>query len=160
MSGDRGDAARAEFRRCFNMDAINVRCRRHNVTLFGYGPFEAALDLRGSEGQSGFNYVTLWHDEDQRALYPILVDLHQAGWRSCHTGSEQAGDQAIFTRPGAPVLFSIDISYFGNRRLRIFPAGTPQKLSGPCVADDSLGIFGLNVRRGRAPATAAPAPKP
>lgn len=144
-SGDIAAAKRAGFTNCFNMDAINVRCRRHGAMFLGHGPFEAAVDLRGSEGQSGFDHLTIWHDEDQRALYAVLLSLHRAGWRSCHTGSERAGDQAIFTHPSEPVRISVDISYFGERRLRVFPKWRTQKLSSACVPDEGLGMFNLNV---------------
>lgn len=145
VSGGMDTALQAGFRNCFNMDAIHVRCRRKGVMVFGHGPYEAAVDLRGSEGQSGFDHLTLWHDDDQRALYKILVSLHRAGWRSCYTGTERAGDQVIFTRGDAPVRFSIDVSYFGERRLRVFPAWKAQKLSGRCVPNEGLGMFNLGV---------------
>lgn len=113
--------------------------------LYGHGPYEAALDLQGSNGQSGFDHLTLWHEDDQRALYKILVSLHRMGWRSCLTGAGRAGDQAIFTREGAPVRISIDISYYGERRLRIFPNWKPQRLSSRCDPNEGLGVFNLNV---------------
>lgn len=144
VSGDLQSAQSRGFRNCFNLDAINVRCRRHGAFVFGHGPYEAAVDLRGSKGQSGFDHLTLWHDQDQRAVYDILVSLHRAGWRSCHTGSSHAGDQAIFTHPGAAVRISVDISFYGNRRLRVFPTWKPQRLSSRCVPNEGLGIFGLN----------------
>lgn len=144
VSGDAALAARAGFRTCFNMDAVNVRCRRQAVTVLGNGPYQAAVDLRGSRGQSGFDHLTLWHDQDQRALYSILVSLHRQGWRSCHTGTDRAGDQALFTHPDAPVRISIDISYYAERRLRILPNWKPQKLSTRCVPDKGLGLFNLD----------------
>ena len=145
VSGNLDDALRERFDRCFNMDAINVRCRRHGVMLYGHGPFEAAVDLRGSVGQSGFDHLTLWHDNDQDALYAVLVSLHRLGWRSCHTGTDRAGDQAIFTLRGAPVRFSIDISHFGDRRLRLFPSWKKQKLTSRCIPNEGLGIFNIDV---------------
>lgn len=145
VSGDLQSALRTGFRNCFNLDAINVRCRRHGVFVQGHGPYEAAVDLRGSKGQSGFDHLTLWHDQDQRAVYDILVSLHRAGWRSCHTGNQHSGDQAIFTHPAARVRISVDISFYGNRRLRVFPTWKPQRLSSRCVPNEGLGIFGLNV---------------
>ena len=145
VSGNLDAAVRAGFDNCFNMDAINVRCRRPGVMLYGHGPYEAAVDLRGSEGQSGFDHLTLWHDDDQGALYQILVSLHRMGWRSCHTGTDRAGDQAIFTHGEAAVRISIDISYYGERRLRVFPSWKPQRLSSPCIPNEGLGIFNLNV---------------
>jgi hypothetical protein len=145
VSGSLEAAHRAGFRNCFNTDAIHVRCRRGGVMLLGHGPFEAAMDLLGSYGQAGFDHLTIWHDDDQRALYPILQSLHRAGWRSCHTGTDRAGDQVIFTRPGAAVRFSIDVSYYGERRLRVFAGWRGQKLSSPCVPDEGLGLFNLDV---------------
>lgn len=145
VSGNLDAAERAGFDYCFNTNAIKVRCRRHGVMLFGNGPYEAAVDLRGSEGQSGFDHLTLWHDDDQQALYKILVSLYRMGWRSCITGTGRAGDQAIFTHEHAPVRISMDISYFGERRLRVFPSWNPQRLSSPCVPNEGLGVFNLNV---------------
>lgn len=113
--------------------------------FYGHGPYEAAVDLRGSKGQSGFNHLTLWHDDDQEALYDTLVSLHRKGWRSCYTGTDRAGDQAIFTHRDVRVRISIDISYYNKRRLRVFPSWVPQKLSSPCIPNEGLGIFNLNV---------------
>jgi hypothetical protein len=144
IAGDMEAAQRAGFRRCFNMDAINVRCRRAGVMLYGHGPYQAAIDLRGSKGQSGFDHLTLWHDTDQDALYQVLLSLHRNGWRSCHTGSDHAGDQAIFTHPSVPIRISMDISYYGERRLRIFPSWKPQKMSSRCVPNEGLGMFNLD----------------
>jgi hypothetical protein len=138
-------AARGGFRHCFNMDAVHVRCRRAGVTLYGRGPYEAAVDLRGSRGQSGFDHLVLWHDGDQRALYDILPSLHRRGWRLCITGTDRAGDQAIFTRKGEPVRISMDISYYGKRRLRILPLDKPQELSTRCIPQKGLSVFNLNV---------------
>jgi hypothetical protein len=144
VSGSLDAAKRAGFVRCFNMDAINVRCRRPGVMIHGLGPFEAAVDLRGSEGQSGFDHLTLWHDEDQSALYKVLVSLHRMGWRSCLTGTDRAGGQAIFTHPNSPVRVSVDISYYGERRMRIFPKWRPQRMSTKCVPNEGLGVFNLD----------------
>ena len=145
VAGDIAEARQAGFTRCFNTDAVNVRCRRPVAMFYGHGPFEAAVDLRGREGQSGFDHLTIWHEDDQRALYAVVLSLYKAGWRSCHTGGEFSGDQAIFTRPGAPVRISIDISYYGDRRMRVFPTWRGQKMSSKCVPDEGLGIFNLNV---------------
>jgi hypothetical protein len=144
VSGSLDAATRAGFSHCFNMDAINVRCRRHGVMFLGHGPYEAAIDLRGSNGQSGFDHLTLWHDDDQQALYRILVSLHRTGWRSCHTGTDVAGDQAVFTHREARVRISVDISYYGERRLRVFPSRKPQRLSSKCIPNEGLGMFNLN----------------
>jgi hypothetical protein len=145
VSGSVDEALRAGFGSCFNTDAINMRCRRHGVMLYGHGPYEAAVDLRGSNGQSGFDHLTIWHDRDQRALYKILVPLHRMGWSFCYTGNERGGDQAIFTRGNSPVRISMDISRYGDRRLRIFPTWKPQRLSSPCIPSKGLEIFNLDV---------------
>jgi hypothetical protein len=71
--------------------------------------------------------------------------LHRLGWRDCITGTERAGDQAIFTLAGAQVWISVDISYYGKRRLRIFPSTATPKLSSKCIPQRGLEIFNLNV---------------
>ncbi len=145
VSGSLALAVRSGFTSCFNTDAIRFRCRKHRVQILGQGPFQAAVDLRGSKSQSGFDHVVLWHDDDQRALYDVLVPLHRLGWRDCITGTERAGDQAIFTLAGAQVWISVDISYYGKRRLRIFPSTATPKLSSKCIPQRGLEIFNLNV---------------
>ncbi len=144
-SGSLALATRSGFTSCFNMDAIRLRCRNHRVLFLGQGPYQAAVDLRGSKGQSGFDHVVLWHDDDQRALYQVLVPLHRKGWRACVTGTERAHDQAIFTLAGAKVWISVDISYYGKRRLRVFPSTIPPKLSSECIPQAGLEIFNLKV---------------
>lgn len=145
VSGDRPSATAAGFTRCVSVDAVSLRCRRSGVTLAGAGPYEAAVDLRGSDGQSGFGHLTLWHDEDQRALYAAILALAKDGWRFCWTGTDRAGDQAIFTKQGEAVRIYMDISYWGKRRIRIFPAATAPKPSTPCVPEPDLGLFGLSL---------------
>jgi len=144
-SGSLALALRLGFTSCFNMDAVRLRCRKRRVSFMGQGPFDAAVDLRGREGQSGFDHVVLWHADDQRALYDVLIPLYRDGWRACITGTERAGDQAIFTKAGAPVWVSVDISYYSKRRLRIFPKAVPPRLSTACIAQRGLEIFNLNV---------------
>ena len=144
-SGSLAFARELGFTACFNMDAIRVRCRKPRVSFLGHGPYEAAVDLWGSKGQSGFDHVVMWHADDQRALYDVLIPLHRRGWRACITGTERAGDQAIFTLAGAPVWISVDISYYGKRRLRIFPKPITPKLSSACIPQRGLEIFNLNV---------------
>lgn len=141
VSGDLATARRAGFVDCFNIDAVHVRCRRHGIMLYGNGPYEAAVDLRGSEGQSGFDHVTLWHDGDQAALYHVLASLDQLGWSSCHTEIGHSGGEAIFAKPYAAVFASIDISYYGKRRLRLFPTWHQIRLAGPCFPDHGLELF-------------------
>ena len=48
-------------------------------------------------------------------------ELAEQGWDQCRTGQEDRGDQRILTKPGSPVRVSIDITYWGKRRLRILP---------------------------------------
>ena len=98
-----------------------MRCRRGGVMFLGYGPFNAALDLNGSNGGGGFNQLTLWHDRDQNAAIPVGTALERQGWRSCFTGEGNKGDQAIYAHPRAPVRISMDLSYWGKRRLRVIP---------------------------------------
>lgn len=145
VSGDWQSAWAAGFNRCIYVDAISMRCRKAGVELFGAGPYEAAVDLLGRNGRGGFRQLTLWHDGDQRALYDAIVELAERGWRFCHTGSDRAGDQAIFTRPDTAFKIYMDISYWGKRRLRIFPNAFAPRPSTPCIPEKSLGLFGLNV---------------
>ena len=88
----------------------------------GKGPFSGALDLRHPDGGGGFHQLTLWHPSDQKAVASVGAMLKAQGWSLCRTGpTEFRGDQEIYTRAGARVRFSIDISYWGKRRLRILP---------------------------------------
>lgn len=121
VSGSFADAQRNGFDACFNPDAIRVRCRRHAVMLLAQGPYEAAVDLAGGRGGGGFYELTLWHDRDQYAVYKIRDALKNKGWRYCYTGTDRRGDQVIFTRQGVPVRISMDLSYWGKRRLRVIP---------------------------------------
>jgi len=120
VSGSVGDARRAGFTRCL-ADRKEMRCRRDGVTFLGLGPLNAAADLVGSDGRGGFDQLTLWHDRDQNAFIPLVTRLEREGWRACFTGEDRKGDQAIYTRPGLPVRISMDLSYWGKRRLRIIP---------------------------------------
>jgi hypothetical protein len=100
----------------------HLRCRREGVMLKGQGPFSAAADLLYSDGSGGFYELTLWHNGDQRTTSAFGDMLEKQGWEICRTGpNENRGDQAIYTKAGAPVRFSIDLSYWGKRRLRILP---------------------------------------
>jgi hypothetical protein len=147
ISGDPAFARRSGFRDCIHLDSVHIRCRRGNMRVFGMGPFEAAVDLSGADGESGFDRLTLWREGDQDALYRVVVPLTRRGWRYCYTGTEQAGDQAIFTRPGEAVRISIDISYYGKRRLRILPNWNRTGTGGKCTPDDSVLRFGADVAR-------------
>lgn len=144
VSGDLANAWRAGFDDCLNGDAVNVRCRRHGVMIYGNGPYEAAVDLRGSKGQFGFDHLTVWNDGDQSALFKVAGSLHDRGWTSCHTEFSLGGGQAIFTHRASPVFVSIDLNYYDRRRLRVFPVWYSLELAGPCIPDKDLGLFGLD----------------
>lgn len=120
VRGSLADAHKAGFARCAEL-ARKLRCRREGVMLQGEGPYHAAVDLAGGDGRGGFRELTLWHDRDQYSLYRVRDALRRQGWRSCITGDGRKGDQMIFTRNAAPVRFSMDISYWGKRRMRIIP---------------------------------------
>jgi hypothetical protein len=120
VSGSLEDALKAGFTKC-RADTTEMRCRRNAVMFLGFGPLNAALDLNGNNGGGGFDQLTLWHDSDQNAAIPIGVALQEHGWSSCFTGDGRWGDQAIYTLEGAPVRISMDISYWGKRRIRVIP---------------------------------------
>lgn len=122
VSGSLADARKAGFGRCAE-DRASMRCRRDGVMFLGQGPYDAALDLVGSDGAGGFDQLTLWHGRDQGAVLAITALLQRRGWRSCFTGEEGKGDQAIYSLEGSPVKISMDISYWAKRRLRVIPAG-------------------------------------
>ncbi len=121
MSGSLADAKRAGFVDCIQYDPNSMRCRRHNVTFEDSGPYEAAVDLIGSEGSGGFDQLTLWHDQDQYAVFDITDALDKKGWRNCNTGTGDRGDQNIYTHAGVQVRMSMDLSYWGKRRMRVMP---------------------------------------
>ena len=121
VSGSLTDAQRAGFTDCAQRDSRSMRCRRHDVTFKGVGPYEAAVDLDGNDGSGGFGELILWHDQDQYAVYAVSNLLEGEGWKSCMTGTEDKGDQIIYTRRNALVRISMDLSYWGKRRLRIIP---------------------------------------
>jgi hypothetical protein len=121
VSGSLEDAYKAGFTRC-RSEWNRMRCRRNNVMLLGHGPFNAAVNLDGGDGGGGFDELTLWHDRDQDAAIAIGNDLERQGWRSCYTGEGRRGDQAVYTHADASVRVSLDLSYWGKRRLRIIPS--------------------------------------
>jgi hypothetical protein len=133
VSGNLADAHRARFDDCFNMDAVHMRCRRHGVILDGQGPYEAAVDLRGGRGESGFDQLILWHDSDQTAVYRVTERLKNKGWQFCFSGTDRWGDQAVFTRGGMSLRISMDLSYWGKRRLRLMPDWNRRELDKPCT---------------------------
>jgi hypothetical protein len=120
VQGSLADAQRAGFIDCYK-DTRSVRCRRDRVTVKGLGPYNAAVDLLYGDGSGGFYELTVWSEGDQADLYAVGHLLMKQGWAQCRTGGEFWGDQEIYTRPGSPIRFSIDISYWGKRRLRILP---------------------------------------
>jgi hypothetical protein len=122
-TGSARDAERLGFTTCVTF-TTEIRCRREGVLLLGHGPFSAAVDLGGSEGERGFDHLVLWHDRDQNALLTLTGGLRAAGWQGCLTGDDDRGDQAIYTRPDMPVRLSLDLSYWGKRRLRVIPDTT------------------------------------
>ena len=122
ISGSLADARRAGFTACVQPDWGSMRCRRHAVMLYGAGPFEAAVDLAGNDGSGGFDQLVLWHDRDQYAVYKITDVLDRTGWKNCSTGTADRGDQIIYTRTGVQARISMDLSYWGRRRLRVIPA--------------------------------------
>jgi hypothetical protein len=122
VTGSLADARRAGFTDCVQPDYVSMRCRKHKVMVDGTGPYEAAVDLVGGDGSGGFDQVVLWHDRDQYAVYKITDMLDHTGWQSCNTGVDEKGDQMIYSRKGARVRISMDLSYWGKRRLRILPA--------------------------------------
>ncbi len=129
VRGSLADARRAGFTDCVQPDWDSLRCRRHGVTVKGAGPFEAAVDLAGHDGSGGFDELIVWHEADQYAVYKITDVLDAERWRNCSTGTGDRGDQIVYTRPGEAVRMSMDLSYWGKRRLRVIPdAGTKR----PC----------------------------
>jgi hypothetical protein len=121
VRGSAADAQAAGFTRCVTI-ARSLRCRREGVMVEGKGPFSAAVDLLYSDGSGGFDQLIFWDDRDQNAVNVVGDLLEARGWQLCRTGpNEDRGDQEIYTKAGAPVRFSIDLSYWGKRRLRILP---------------------------------------
>jgi len=130
VAGTVADAQRAGFTRCLDF-AANYRCRRAGIRIFGAGPFEAAVDARGRDGAGGFDQLTIWDERDQHAVSAIGRDLVRRGWQLCRTGQEDRGDQNVYTKAGSPVRISIDVTYWGKRRLRVLPErGQP---TGACL---------------------------
>lgn len=121
VSGTLADARAGGFTNCA-ADTTTMRCRREGVMLVGHGPYSAAIDLYGSDGRGGFDQVILWHNIDQYGVYAIADELEKnRGWSTCMTGTDERGDQQIYTRKGEKVRVSMDLSYWGKRRIRIIP---------------------------------------
>ena len=119
VSGSLAQLRRAGFGGCTS-GTTSMRCGRRNVRWGELGPYQAAADLRGSDGRGGFDHLTLWHDQDQSAVNLIGEALKREGWKMCLTGEGRNGNQAVYTRDGSPVWVSMDLSYWMKRRLRVF----------------------------------------
>lgn len=85
------------------------------------GPLEAAVDLKGGDGEGGFNELTFWHVHDNNVVLRIAKAFEEAGWKSCQTGDDVRGDQVIYSKDGSPFRVFMDISYYAKRRLRLIP---------------------------------------
>lgn len=120
ITGNLDFARSAGFTRCMELGRY-LRCRREGITFGGSGPYHAAVDAVGREGASGFHELSLWSETDQSALSRVGNAMVADGWQECRTGEEDRGDQRILTKAGSSVRISIDITYWGNRRLRIIP---------------------------------------
>jgi hypothetical protein len=123
IQGSMADAQRAGFTDCTKVSRF-VRCVRTGVMLKGKGPFIAAVDSLYDDGSGGFYELLFWYPGSQKddGVNAVGALLAEQGWQLCRTGpNENTGDQEIYTKPGSPVRFSIDISYWGKRRLRILP---------------------------------------
>lgn len=115
LSGNRATALAAGFGNCLD-GTQGLRCRKDDVKIMGVGPLSAAVDLsvRGPDGGTRFDHVTLWHPTDQGAVLGLEPKLENAGWKSCITSVEER-----FWRPPSPLRLAIDTSYWGHRRVVI-----------------------------------------
>lgn len=120
IQGSIATAKRLGFDTCVRVGR-GLRCRSGAVRLKGQGPYRAAVDLLELDGSGGFYQLTLWHDRDQHAVSAVGDALEKDGWQLCRTGQEDRGDQEIYTKPGSRVRISIDLSYWGKRRIRVLP---------------------------------------
>lgn len=120
VTGSLADAKRAGFTACASY-TTDLLCRRAGITIAGQGPYDAAVDLVGSDGSGGFHYLTVWSSKDPQDVFAIPNALKAQGWRECFLGGPKGGDQAIYTREGSPVFMAMDLSYSGTRRLRVLP---------------------------------------
>ena len=122
VSGSLATARNAGFTYCIAF-TVDMRCRKQVVMIAGHGPYRAAVDLDGGDGSGGFDQLTLWHDLDQTAVFAVGDSLERRGWRSCYRNTSQGdwGDQKIYRHQGSSVRFSMDLSYWGKRRLRVIP---------------------------------------
>lgn len=129
VSGTLADARRAGFTRCIS-DPVSMRCRLSGIRVEGQGPYEAAVDLVGSDGNGGFDVLTIWCDRGETALFDAGEALERDGWRSCILGHGDVGEQQVFTHPRVSFFYTMDISYWMHRRLRLIPIAG--KVKPPC----------------------------
>ena len=124
VSGSLADARHAGFNACLSSN-VGMRCRKEGVFLLRHGPFSAAVDLQGGDGTGGFDHLTLWHSSDQSALVAITNVLRNEGWSEClkAVGGGCEG-QAIYQHKGSPIFIALDLTYWGRRGLKVFPAAT------------------------------------
>ena len=120
VTGSVRDALREGFTTCIDFNT-SLRCRKNGVMLLNHGPFNAAVDMAGSDGRGGFYQLTLWHDLDKQVASDFARDLERQGWHSCLTMLHNWGDQNILRRSGSPVRISVDLSFYSKRRIRIIP---------------------------------------
>jgi hypothetical protein len=120
VTGSLAFAHQSGFRQCLDFNNA-LRCRRDGIFLLGAGPYSGAVDSGGSDGGEGLRQLILWSDRDQDAVLSIGAKLAERGWALCRTGTQDRGDQDIYTRAGSRARVSIDISYWGKRRLRLLP---------------------------------------
>lgn len=115
LSGNLATALAAGFGSCLEATK-GLRCRKGGVMIKGVGPLEAAVDLyeKAADGSARFDHVTLWHDSDQGAMFPIKGALLKIGWQSCLTSEDER-----FWKPPSPLRIAMDTSYWGKRRLVI-----------------------------------------
>lgn len=124
MSGSLTDAQRAGFTECISHN-VEMRCRKEGVFFQRHGPFSAAVDLQGGDGEGGFDHLTLWHSSDQSALVKITNVLRDGGWEEClaPAGSGWEG-RAIYHRKNSPIFIALDLTYWDRRTLKVYPAGS------------------------------------
>lgn len=122
VSGSLTDAQRAGFTDCLSHN-VEMRCRKEGVFFQRHGPFSAAVDLQGGDGEGGFDHLTLWHSSDQSALVKITNDLRDQGWDECLTpvGGGWEG-RAIYQRKNSPIFIALDLTYWDRRTLKVYPA--------------------------------------
>jgi hypothetical protein len=124
LSGSLADARRAGFTDCLSHN-VEMRCRKEGVFFQRHGPFSAAVDLQGGDGEGGFDHLTLWHSSDQSALVAITNVVRDQGWGECLTpvGSGWEG-RAVYQRKSSPIFIALDLTYWDRRTLKVYPAAS------------------------------------